>query len=1228
MTLKKLLIVLFLFTVKTICCQVNLSKGLLAYYPFNGNTNDVSGNNLNAVNFGATPTTNAANKINSAYDFNGTSANILLPNSPKFNFNATDSFSISCWIQPSNNAALNLQALIVKAVFDANVQNANWSYGLYLNLDKAMSGFNANDFLNGTTSLSQNNCWYHLVVTYKNGIWILYVNGKVEAQDLTQTKFISQNASVSSTIAIGKKGSSNGEYYKGKIDEVRIYSRNINKGEVETLYQLENTTANFSISQNACNPKQISFKTNTININKAYWNFGDGFVDSNKVQFNYTYSNFNNYNVQLVIQNNFGCFDTTVKNISVLVNFDSSILSNNKDTSICSGKSLSLISSNSFTDFCWLSSDNSLTGSVVNPMVTPINTTTYTLTTKALGNNLILNGDFEQGNSGFETDYVFNPGTAGAIQGIYTIGNNPKNWLSAFAACTDHTPGTTNDKMLMLDGSTKSGVELWRQTIFVKPNTTYNFSFWLQSIVAQNPAVIKVKINGKYYENSIKADLATCSWKNFNADWHSGTSSTVTITLEDSMIVSQGNDFAIDDISLNEITLKQDSMRVFVSNPTIQTINQTICFGQSLNGYSTSGNYQDKFLNIFGCDSTVNLNLTVLNAPTVQKKTVSGCDSVILNSVIYTTNQFVKDTIKNQLGCDSIILEYDIKVLSKPVNFINPKNITVCLGKNFSVNGFANYLWNTGDTSANINLNGLNKYWVSVTNADGCKGSDTINVNYNSATYDSVNKTICFGDSINGYKVTGIYRDTLINYLGCDSFKILNLTVLTSPKTTLDTLKGCGSVSFNGFTYTSNQMVTIKTPNQLGCDSIIAQHQIIVLSAANNVLFKNDTSICEGIKLTLYPGSFKSYLWSTGALDTAIIIDKKGLYWVTVTNAANCSVTDTFNLIDVYPTPKNFIIPNKKTTCLGKSFTLNGFNNYQWNTGENTSSINLNGLDKYWVAVTNTNGCQGTDTLYVKYSNATIDSTSKTICFGDSVNGYKTTGIYRDTLANYLGCDSIKILNLTVLPALVFTSDTITSCESVIFNGVTYYNSQLVSTIIKNQLGCDSINSQRLIEILTKPLNFISPKRITTCLGEKFSISGFNSFKWNTGDVGPFINLNGLNKYWVEVVGNNGCVGSDTLTVEYSGKFEPSGTNAFSPNGDGINDEFKPYANSGCFKKYRIVIFNRNGQKLFESTNPLKAWDGNFNRKPLPVGVYYYIINFETTSGLSDVKSGYLSLLR
>jgi gliding motility-associated-like protein len=85
-----------------------------------------------------------------------------------------------------------------------------------------------------------------------------------------------------------------------------------------------------------------------------------------------------------------------------------------------------------------------------------------------------------------------------------------------------------------------------------------------------------------------------------------------------------------------------------------------------------------------------------------------------------------------------------------------------------------------------------------------------------------------------------------------------------------------------------------------------------------------------------------------------------------------------------------------------------------------------------------------------------------------------------------------------------------------------------------------------------------------------------------------------------------GCSTSDTLFVKVLKN--PVIPNAFSPNGDGINDVWKiDYLDS--YQGATVDIFNRYGQKVFSSLGYSNPWNGKYNGKTLPVGTYYYIIN-------------------
>ena len=85
--------------------------------------------------------------------------------------------------------------------------------------------------------------------------------------------------------------------------------------------------------------------------------------------------------------------------------------------------------------------------------------------------------------------------------------------------------------------------------------------------------------------------------------------------------------------------------------------------------------------------------------------------------------------------------------------------------------------------------------------------------------------------------------------------------------------------------------------------------------------------------------------------------------------------------------------------------------------------------------------------------------------------------------------------------------------------------------------------------------------------------------------------------------------------------------NAFSPNGDGVNDTWHLQVR-GTVVEYAATIFNRYGQAVYTSNDLTKAWDGTTNGKPLPVGTYYYIIRSKDNAGKSVQQSGYVVILR
>ena len=160
--------------------------------------------------------------------------------------------------------------------------------------------------------------------------------------------------------------------------------------------------------------------------------------------------------------------------------------------------------------------------------------------------NLVTNGDFSSGNTGFTTGYTSDCGNAPLGETKYCVNTNPNIQHGAWSACGDHTTGTGN--MMILNGTSTAGVNVWSQTVTVLPNTCYNFSTWATSIYSGNPAKIRLTINADSQPYT-QLSANTCTWQQVSTVWNSGASTTAILTIWDDDLNPGGNDFAIDDIS-------------------------------------------------------------------------------------------------------------------------------------------------------------------------------------------------------------------------------------------------------------------------------------------------------------------------------------------------------------------------------------------------------------------------------------------------------------------------------------------------------------------------------------------------------------------------------------------------------------------------------------------------------------------------------------------------------
>ncbi len=235
----------------------------------------------------------------------------------------------------------------------------------------------------------------------------------------------------------------------------------------------------------------------------------------------------------------------------------------------CSTNTINLTStySTGVSSIYW-TGPNSFYSTVQNPSITnatSVNEGTYTVTGSILSTvNLITNGDFEAGVTGFTSEYTYWPSGKSMGESNYSVVASPSLIHTNYCICGDH--GGSGGNQLVINGA---GAEktIWSPTkpITVTPNTNYQFIYWVQTVVnPSDPSASKLQLyaNGVAAGPVYTADPTTGVWKQFVYNWNSGSNTSVNLQLKNENFVSGGNDFALDDISFQPVVQISSSVNV------------------------------------------------------------------------------------------------------------------------------------------------------------------------------------------------------------------------------------------------------------------------------------------------------------------------------------------------------------------------------------------------------------------------------------------------------------------------------------------------------------------------------------------------------------------------------------------------------------------------------------------------------------------------------------------
>lgn len=757
---------------------------------------------------------------------------------------------------------------------------------------------------------------------------------------------------------------------------------------------------------NACDYNPVIFTNTTTNTNSCVWIFGDGTNSTCNypdIDASHQYENYGSYTVQLNVTSSMGCIDS----LSQIVNVypapvaDFSI----EDADICLQEASVFHNSSTSEDgaltYHW-NFGNGQANSTPNPIITYVNSGDYDV-------SLLVESQHECFDSITktisidplpQTDFTFNDVCFGDTVNFQNISNVSSGETLSFVwnfgdgnTSTDinssHIYNTEGTYTVILNATSESGcVGNIQKDVTIYPIPSVNF---VCHNVCQGEA--------SSFEN-----YSTCGSENLNYEWNFGDGNTSNQTSPDNYYISDGifatsliaiSDFGCSDTlhknievyptpTVNigdEINHCFDSYEIDAGNPgcsyhwSNNNTSQTITV-------NSDGEYSVTVTNSNSCSNsdTVDIYLSVPITIDFGGDYLETCDSIVLNTgypnaetlwsdgssdptlTIFESGTYsVSITDQNCPGDTSVYIE----VYNSPEIELG-SDITVCEGETVVLNPeiiVPNYIWSTDEITQQISVTNDGQYSVTVSDSHGCTASDVVNVEFNPLPI------LPFGSD------TIVCGALMLNAQNEGSQYLWN------------------DLSTNQ-TLTANESgeywVNITAGNNCSLSDTIS----VTVYPVPEIDLGNDTSLCVGDIFEISAGEgFESYLWSNSSESQNIFAVETGEYWVNVGNEYNCFSSDTLNI--VFHNNPLLNLDSDLYLCSNQTGILDAGDdgtNYIWESSNdfesNEQTVMVTDSGMYWVEVINNFGCSSRDSIYLHYSDNSINANflaASEVQRGDSV---------------------------------------------------------------------------------------------------------------------------------------------------------------------------------------------------------------------------------------------------
>jgi hypothetical protein len=497
----------------------------------------------------------------------------------------------------------------------------------------------------------------------------------------------------------------------------------------------------------------------------------------------------------------------------------------------------------------------------------------------------------------------------------------------------------------------------------------------------------------------------------------------------------------------------------------------------------------------------------------------------VTSSGTYTV--FAADDTTGIVGTDSSVVTISLAPYVALGN-----DTSICPGSQLNL-GNANlpanytYVWSTGDTTSTIVVSSAGTYTYTVTDTGGCTATDSISVSITTlpSGVDFVKSTpfygefntgsisnpdqVCAGSQVTyGIKPPSSYTNNNYN----TKWTILSTGIETSSGTASGgaftfTQPGGGNAKLRFTADSADQdstfMIWATIKDLLtGCDTTVTRY--VYINARPNLNLGGNQNICVGTKYTFKAAGFSTYTWSNGSTNDSITVGNPGKYKVTITNAIGCRASDSSQLQN-YITKKVNLGPDAKT-CPGNDYTFSAgnFSSYLWSNGSAADTLTTKSTGKYYIAVTDSNGCASSDTINLSNFKSPVVNLGldRQVCVGTNVTF--NAGVFNTYMWN-TGATSSSIMVSKAGPYMVEVTDG---------NGC---------------VGNDTVNLSNFPAVV---VNLGTDKSI--CSGNPIYLDAgiANGHLWSDGSTTQTIQVTVPGTYFVRNADANGCYGYDTVIVK------------------------------------------------------------------------------------------------